>query len=107
MVTDTNGLPLVVLPSSSTRTRGDADAARRMYSTMRSHRTSFVSAPMRNPANCSGVGSGAAQARRQASSGMMNSAGLFELSVCTRPLYRSSKAYFNPAGVGGGQDEYL
>src|SRR5712692_2954092 len=56
MVTTMNGYPLVVLPSSSMRRRGEAAAARRMYSTMRSQRSNFLSVPMRNPANCSGVG---------------------------------------------------
>src|SRR5262245_45910950 len=77
-MTETNGFPLVVLPSSSTLTREDADAARRMYSTMRSHRTSLVSAPMRNPANCSGVGSGAAQARLSVNRGRVSGVNLFE-----------------------------
>src|SRR5215813_12152074 len=51
-----NGLSLVDFPSSRKRTRSDALATCRRYSTILSHRASLLSVPMRNPKNCSGAG---------------------------------------------------
>src|SRR5512133_728406 len=53
--TEMNGLPLVVLPSSRTRTRSEAPATSCMYWTILSQRASLVSAPTLKPRNCSGV----------------------------------------------------